>query len=95
MNQEEKIIENLRKCPRFSWCSTNICPVDLEADLRTKLPEEKSCPFTIKKRSGTQKGIQTQAKDSALKVIPESNAKMLNKGNFKRWHALHKKDGDK
>jgi len=44
----------------------------------------------IKKRGKEQKGIRTQAPDIILKVIPESNIKMLNKGNQKRWHTLKK-----
>ena len=95
MNQEEKIIENLIKCTRFSWCSINICPLDPEANLRTKLPEESCCPFTINKRGRGQKGIRILARDSILEVIPKSNVKMLNKGNLKRWHSLHQNNGEK
>jgi len=69
--------------------------LDHEVELRTELPEEEKCPFIIKKRRKEQKGIRTQAPDSVLKVIPESNVKMLNKGNLKRWHDLHKKDGQR
>ena len=53
---KEKISENLRKCPRFEWCSANICPLDLEVNLRSKLPGENQCPFTINKKSKSQKG---------------------------------------
>jgi len=94
-NQEDKVIENLRKCPRFNWCSINVCPLDLETNLRSKLPGEKDCPFAIKKRAKGQKGIKLLAPLYVLKVIPESNIKMLNNGNLKRWHGLHKKDGNK
>jgi len=95
MNQENKVIENLKKCPKFSWCSINICPLDLEANLRTKLLGEKNCPFTINKKSKSQKGIRTQMPSPILEVMPKSNVKMLNRGNLKRWHNLHKKDGNK
>jgi len=87
-----KISENLRKCARFNYCSINICPLDLKANLRNELPGEESCPFSIKKRNKGQKGIKTQATDSILEVIPESNLKILHKRNQKRWCALHKKD---
>ena len=90
---EKEIIESLRKCPRFNWCSINICPLDLEADLRNKPPEENQCPFTINKKSKSQKGIRTQMSSPVLKVIPELNVKMLNRGNQKLWHGLQKKDG--
>ena len=95
MPNEEKIIENLRKCPRFGRCSVNICPLDSEAQKRTYVSGEDICPFIIKRRGKDRKGIRTQAPDSILKVISESNFKMLNKGNQKRWHSLHKKDGEK
>ena len=87
-------LQNLKKCPRFSGCSINACPLDLEANLRSKLPEEESCPFTIKKRAVSQKGIRILAPDSILEVIPESNVKMLHKRNQKRWYEF-KKDGKK
>lgn len=92
MPNEEKIVEKLKNCPRFPACSINKCPMDYEVELRTELPEEERCLFTVKKRRRSQKGIRTQAPDSVLKVIPESNVKMLNKRNQKRWHDLHKKD---
>ena len=75
-------------CPRFNDCSVNICILDPEVNLRNRLPEENPCPFTIKKRSKEQKGIRLLAPDSVLKVVPESNKEMLNKGNLKRWHKL-------
>ena len=90
MNQENKIIENLRKCPRFNWCSINVCPLDLEADLRNKLPGENQCPFTINKKSKSQKGIRTQMPSPILKFVPKSNVKMLHKRNQGRWHDLQK-----
>jgi len=90
---EKEIIEGLRKCPRFNWCSANICPLDLEADLKNKLPEENQCPFTINKKSKPQKGIRTQMSSPILKVVPESNVKMLHNRNRRRWHGLHKTMG--
>ena len=92
---EEKIINNLKNCPRFPACSINKCPLDDEVNLRNELNEEKGCPFTIKKRAKGQKGIRTRMPDHILKFIAESNAKTLNKGNLKRWHSLYKKDGNK
>ncbi len=76
-------------CPRFNDCSANICILDLEVNLRTKLPEENACPFTVKKRAKEQKGIRLAAPDNVLEAVPESNKEMLNKGNLKRWHKLH------
>jgi len=88
MPKEEEITKNLMHCPRFNDCSVNICILDPEVNLRNRLPEENPCPFTIKKRSKEQKGIRLLAPDNVLKVVPESNKEMLNKGNLKRWHKL-------
>jgi len=92
MPSEKEIIENLRRCPRFNYCSINICPLDSKVNLRNELPEEEPCPFSIKKRGKEQKGIKTQAVDSILEVIPELNLKMLNLRNQKRWRGLHQKN---
>lgn len=95
MNQESEISKNLKKCPKFNWCSANICILDSEAHLKIKLAGENSCPFTIKKREKGQKGIKLLAPLCVLEVIPESNTKILNNGNLKRWHRLHNKNGEK
>jgi len=92
MNNEDKVIKNLKQCPRFDWCSVNICPLDLEVNLRTKIQTEKNCPFTIKKRRKDQKGIKLLLSNNLLKFVPKSNSKMLNKGNLKRWNYLYKKN---
>lgn len=93
MSAEEETTENLKRCPRFNNCSVNFCPLDLEVNLRNNLPSEERCPFTINKRVKSQKGIKTQMPPPILEFVPESNVKMLNKRNQKRWHNLHKKDG--
>ena len=90
MKTKKEIFDKLKTCPRFLKCSINKCPLDDEVKLRTELPEEGGCPFTIRKKKKSQKGIKTQAPDSILEVIPESNLKMLNKRNQKRWYGLHK-----
>ncbi len=86
MKKDEGLI--IKICPRFIKCSANTCPLDTEAKERTCLPGEDICPFTIKKRKKSQKGLIARAPDSILKVVPESNLKMLNNANQKRWHAL-------
>jgi len=88
---KDENLTKMEKCSRFPRCSTNFCPLDLEAGQRTYIPGEDVCSFTIKNRKKFQKGLITRASDSILKVIPESNVKMLNKRNQKRWHALHKR----
>lgn len=86
----ETTTENPKNCPRFEGCSINICPLDPEAEIRSFIPGEESCPFTLKKRLKNQKGIRVLATYDVLKVIPEPNLKMLNKRNLKRWQSLQK-----
>jgi hypothetical protein len=88
---KKQIIENLKKCPRFDSCSINICPLDLEINLRNKLPGEKDCPFMIKKKSRLQKGIKTLVPYGVLKFIPKSNVELLNKRSQKRWQEVSNK----
>lgn len=88
---KNKISNNLEHCPRFENCSSNICPLDPEASLMIKFPEEDVCPFTVKKRLNGQKGMKLLAPANLLKVIPESNVKMLHTRNQKRWHDLQKR----
>lgn len=84
---EEKIIENLRRCPRFHDCNINFCPLDLEANSK-KGKDENQCPFSIKKKTKDQKGMKTLAPNCILQFIPKSNLKMLNRRNQKRWHEI-------
>ena len=86
----KKINNNFNNCPRFENCSIPICPADPEANLMDKLPEEDVCPFTVKKRSKGRKGMKLLAPANLLKVIPESNVKILHRRNQKRWQSLHK-----
>ncbi len=79
----------MEKCPRFSHCSINTCPIDMDAPFRRNLPDEDCCPFTIKKKRKGQKGIKTLATHNILKFIPKSNLKMLNKRNRKQWLDLY------
>jgi hypothetical protein len=85
-----KLVENLKKCSRFETCSINVCPLDLEAELRNKLLGEEECPYTIKRKKKEQKGIILRVSDGILLGVPKSNLKLLNNRNLKRWHELHK-----
>ena len=88
---ENKNFENMKKCPRFEWCSNNVCPLDSDALLRESLPGENSCPFTLKKKKKIQKGMKTLAPHNILEVIPKSNKNLLNKRNQKRWEKVNNK----
>ena len=87
MNQK-KISSSPKSCPRWNYCSINACPLDPEANLRKRLPEESICPFCLKKKAGFQKGIRTLATDSVLEVVPKLNVKLLNRRNQKRWDKI-------
>lgn len=87
---KDENLQRMQMCTRFNRCSSNVCPLDSETQERTYFTGEEGCPFTIKRRKRFQKGVMTRAPDHLLKVIPESNFKMLNSGNQKRWHALYK-----
>jgi len=89
MNQD-KIIENIKRCPRFNFCSHNICPLDPEASQRISLRDENPCPFCLKKKTTLQKGMKTRMSAGVLKFVPISNTKMLNYRNQKRWTGLCK-----
>jgi len=91
MNQKG-VVENLKKCNRFNCCSVNVCPLDGEANLRNSLSGENKCPFCLNKKSRLQKGIRTLAPAGILQFVPESNLKMLNRRNQRRWHEF-RKDG--
>ena len=85
---KNKINNNSEHCPRFEGCLINICPLDPEANLRNKLPDEERCPFTMNKKNRSQKGIRTQMPPHLLEFVPEPNIKMLHRRNQKMWYNL-------
>jgi hypothetical protein len=78
---------NPKNCSRWDSCSTNCCPADLDASLRKNLPGESRCAYSLNKKNKTQKGIKTLMPIPLLKLIPESNLKLLNNRNQKRRRA--------
>ena len=56
--KQNQTISNLKKCPRWNYCSTNICPLDPDVNLRNKLPKENICPFCLKKKAGYEEGTE-------------------------------------
>jgi len=88
INMKNKTNDIFKRCPKFENCSSNVCPLDLEAHLKIKLPGENDCPFTIKKRSKEQKGKKLLIPINCLNIIPRSNVKMLHKRNQRQWHNL-------
>ena len=53
---EQDSLKIMRKCPRFSHCSINICPLDLLQNIRTKLEDEPTCDLPKSRRTRIGKG---------------------------------------
>lgn len=49
----------MEKCPRFKFCSVNICPLDKLSSFRNKLKDEPSCTLakSIRQKIGTEYGL--------------------------------------
>lgn len=91
-NLEEKVIENLKRCPRFEKCSQNLCPLDLELRLRSGKQQDK-CKWMRnhqKKRVNGREFISggRVMLDGILNFVPECNLKWLNDASQKRWKEL-------
>ena len=41
---EKENLKNMEQCPKFESCEIPKCPLDLWADERTQLSEDKRCP---------------------------------------------------
>jgi hypothetical protein len=88
---EEKSLEIMRQCPRFSFCSVNKCPLDYFSDLRNKLAEEGKCTLakSIRMRIGEKCGIPsrglTRSEQAAMsrfeKLTPEEKEELKNRGS--------------
>ena len=94
MNQEEKIIENLKKCPHFDKCSQNLCPLDFELELRVGGESDK-CRWMREPKKKKIKGREfisggSVMPDAILKFVPQANLKWLNESSQRRWLELKK-----
>jgi len=90
--KEEKIIENLKRCPHFNRCNQNLCPLDLELNLRSGGESDK-CRWmreTKKSKIGDKEFISggQVMPDAILNFVPRSNLKWLNEVSRKRWFEL-------
>lgn len=93
MNQQ-KVIENLKKCPYFNGCNQNLCPLDLELNLR-KAGKADKCRWMRepqKKKIDGREFISggSVMPDAPLNFVPSSNTKRLNSVSQKRWEELKK-----
>lgn len=63
--RSEQVAEARRiaeQCPRFAGCSVAICPLDVLADIRTRLPSEPRCTIakSLRLRLGAGTELPTQ-----------------------------------
>ena len=90
---EEEIIQNLERCPHFDSCSQNLCPLDLQLNLRVGSNGDK-CRWMketrITKVQG--RGFTSFGKvmpNGTLNFVPRRNLKWLNTPSQKRWSEIH------
>lgn len=92
--KNEIIIENLKRCPKFEVCSQNLCPLDLELELRGGSTQDICRYFREAKRAkiGEREFISggTIMPNAILKFVPESNLTRLNEASKRRWNIINK-----
>ena len=91
---EKNIVENIKKCPNYNSCNQNLCPLDLELNLRRGKKGEE-CRWMREPQNKKIKGRQfisggSVMPDALLNFVPESNKKRLNSVSQKRWRELRK-----
>ena len=91
----DKIVENLKRCPSYNTCNRNLCPLDLELELRyggkgdmCKWMQEPK-PAKIGNRKFISGG--SVMPDELLKFVPKENVKWLNEVLQKNWHKVYSK----
>lgn len=86
------LIENFKKCPYFTNCSLNLCPLDLELALRAGRKQDKCRWMREPKLSkiGKREFVSGGAvmPDALLNFVPEANLKWLNAASRKRKSEL-------
>jgi len=71
ITQEENGL-NMRKCPRFEFCSIPKCPLDYFMKERTELPEDEKCPL-VGNRTKRTSGIKSAKLKGISNFIPKIN----------------------
>ncbi len=89
---QNKIMENLRKCPSFDSCNRNLCPLDLELHLRSGGKGDK-CRWMKEPKKKNIKGREFMSgggvmPDGILNFVPQGNLKLLNGNSQNRWLEL-------
>jgi len=94
MEETEKIIENLKRCPHFAKCSQNLCPLDFELHLRSGKAQDK-CRWMREPKKKKINGREFISggrvmPDGILNFVPVRNLKWLNEDSQKRRFKLKK-----
>lgn len=74
----------MTKCPRYKFCSVNICPLDKNSSLRNKLEGEPKCGVakSIRLRIGTEYGL------------PKLGLTNSERSAFKKWQGRSEEEKD-
>lgn len=85
--------KNLEKCPSFKKCSQNLCPLDLDLDLRSGGKADK-CRWSREPKNKKIAGREfisggRAMPDALLKFVPRSNLKCLNACSQERWRIIN------
>jgi hypothetical protein len=94
MPTEKEIIQNMEKCPHFDSCNQNLCPLDLELNLRTGNQSDK-CRWMKDpslKKIGDKEFISggRVMPDGILNFVPQRNLERINKVSQGRWKEIKK-----
>jgi len=91
---QSTIIQKLKRCPHFDGCNQNLCPLDLELNLRNggggdycrwmRNPKRKK----INGREFMSGGAVMP--DGLLNLVPSANVERLNEASRTRWNELNK-----
>lgn len=90
--QESLSEMNIERCPHFSGCSQNFCPLDSDLNLRSGKTQDKCRfmrepkPAKIREREFVSGG--TVMPDAILNFVPSGNVGRLNNCSKNRWKEL-------
>lgn len=92
----DKFYNNTDRCPHHDSCNQNLCPLDIDLELRDggggnkcrwmRPPEKKTINGKVFLSGGRV------MPDGLLKYVPESNLKWLNESSQKRWFEIKKNE---
>jgi hypothetical protein len=91
INQQESL-KNIKKCSNYNSCSQNLCPLDLELNLRYGGKQDK-CRFMREPKRARIAGREfvsggVAMPDAPLKFVPEGNLKWCNEASKRRWQEI-------